>query len=86
MTRPARWKVLAFAAALTGLGMAGAATANAESSSTGLNTSAWDYWLQTTGAATANAESGSTGDESGVAAVPSDTSWYVGLSESLPPV
>jgi hypothetical protein len=60
MTRPARWKVLAFAAALTGLGMAGAATANAES--------------------------GSTGDESGVAVVPSDTSWYVGLSESLPPV
>jgi hypothetical protein len=29
MTRPARWKVLAFAAALTGLGMTGAATATA---------------------------------------------------------
>jgi hypothetical protein len=39
MTRPARWKVLAFAAALTGLGMTGAATATAESSSTGSDTS-----------------------------------------------
>ena len=39
MTRPARWKVFAFAAALIGLGMAGAATATAESSSTGSDTS-----------------------------------------------
>ncbi|MCB0932931.1 MAG: hypothetical protein KDB71_13680 [Mycobacterium sp.] len=38
MTRPGTWKVFAFAAAMTGLGMAGAPTAAAQLSTTGSDT------------------------------------------------